>query len=102
MNGFIVKALTKNGTDALDKCIQEEKVELSHRSLLDRMKFRKVWIQEIKRNPLTYSMQIHKDAERLLLQSDPRLISKCVSEIKIAMTKNGAELGMDYFVEVLS
>ena len=47
MKGFFVKALTKVGTDALDKCIQEEEVELSKRSLLERMKFHKIWIQKI-------------------------------------------------------
>lgn len=100
MKGFVVVALSDVGVRALDQCIQEEKVELSRQPLLDRLKFKRVWVQEIKRNPLTYSMLIHPDAERLLLESNPNLISDCVSEVKVAMFKNGASLHVDFTVEV--
>lgn len=99
MKGFVVRALTQVGFDSLDRCIQEEKVELCKRSFLDRMKFHKIWIQKIERDPLRYSMFVHPDAERLLLQSNPQLISQCIQEVKIAMSKHDAVLDQDYFVD---
>lgn len=102
MKGFVVKALTLRGRTALDVCIQEGVRELCKRSLLERMKFHKIWIRKISRNPLTDSWTIHPDAERLLLQSNPRLIVECVSEVKVAMKKMGAEVNVDFVVEVLS
>jgi hypothetical protein len=101
MTGFLITALTKVGTDALDQCIQEEKVEFSRRPFLDRMKFHKIWIQKIDRSPLRYSMTIHPDALRFILMDRSFSIKKIISEVKIAMTKNGASIGQDYFVEEL-
>lgn len=100
MKGFVVTAVTVQGTDALDQCIQEEKVELSKRSLLDRMKFKKIWIQVIKRNPLSYSMMINKDAERFVFMDKNFSLDKCASEVVVAMSLNDAHKDIDYTLEV--
>jgi len=99
MTGFYVKSLTKKGENALDLCIQEETVELQKRSLLERMKFNKIWVRKATRNPLAYWCSIHEDAQRMLLRANPTLIKECIGQVKIAMKKNGAELGIDFYVE---
>jgi hypothetical protein len=100
MKGFVVRALTEIGTVALDQCIQEEKVELCKRSLLDRMKFHKIWIRKTTRDPLTDSWFINPDAERFVFIDKNFSIARIVSDVDIAMIKNGCKKDIDYIVEV--
>lgn len=100
MKGFVVTTLTQIGTVGLDQCIQENKIVLSKQSLLDRMKFHKIWIQEIKRNPLSYSMMINPDAERFVFMDPKFSLEKCASEVHVAMIMNGCKKDIDYCVEV--
>lgn len=100
MKGFIVTAITKEGTDALDRCIQDEKVELSKQSLIDRLKFHTIWIRKTSRNPLRDEWMVHPDAERILALDKDFSIERCVSEVDNAMVLNGAQRDIDYSVEV--
>ena len=96
MKGFVVTALTKKGTVALDQCIQEEKIELAKKNLLERMKFHKIWIRKTSRNPLTDSWMINPDAVRFLNID----LDELVAEVDHAMLLNGATKDLDYKVEV--
>jgi hypothetical protein len=100
MKGFVVTALTQIGTVGLNQCIQEEKVELQKRSLLERMKFHKIWIRITSRNPLTDSWMINPDAERFVFMDKSFSIKRLVSEVDLAMIKNGCMKDVDYYVEV--
>jgi hypothetical protein len=94
--GFVVKALTYVGNDALEECIKEEKEELSKKKLIDVFKFKKVWIHTTTRNPLVDSWMINPNAIRLITID----IDLCVLKVKNAMEQIGAVKGLDYEIEV--
>ena len=96
MKGFVITALTDHGTNVLDQQIQEGKIEIAKKSLLERIKFHKIWIRETTRNPLTDSWQIYPDAVRLVNID----LDQVVAEVDRSMLENGAERGIDYDVEV--
>lgn len=100
MVGFKIVALNKKGTEALDQCIQEGNIELSKKSLLDRIKFNKIWIRKTTRNPLTDIWIINPNALRFLRMDPNFSIDIIISEVELAMRSNGAEKDIDYALEV--
>lgn len=100
MIGFVITALNKTGTLALDQCIQEEKVELSKKSLIERLKFNKIWDRRTTRNPLTDSWFVNKDAIRFMRMDKNFSINLIVDGVVQAMLLNGAVKDIDYTIEV--
>jgi hypothetical protein len=100
MKGFKIVALTKRGTSALNICIQENRVELSRQSYLNRMKFHKIWTEQISANPLTLIMSINPDAERFVFMDPNFSIKLCMDQVVDAMVLNDADIN-DFFIEEL-
>jgi len=100
MVGFRVVALNDVGTKALQGALQEEKQELSKRSYLDRLKFKKIWIRKTTQDPLTDEWTVNPDAIRFLRMDKSFSIEAVAENVEQAMLLNGAQKGTDYSLEV--
>ena len=100
MAGFTIKTLTQKGVEALEQCMREEEAELKKMNVLDKMKFKRMWIRHTSKNPLTDCWTVHPNAIRFLRLDPSFLIKTVVKDVHIAMLINGALKDKDYVVTV--